>query len=293
MKIKFAQVLLIFTAALLSAQTVAVENFTTTQEDIVPLMPGATDVLRSALSANSVIQLTANRNTASYVITGTVTRFGAVRPVEKTSGGSSGSGSGNIAIQLFSFLSPIVQTANSGSRDSKAGAAPPADDNSPRVVISAQMTEVKTSRIVASESIQAVTWDEYLAKSVELAAAFINRLPFPDDAFAGVWEAVVEHGNYEDTYQITFRGGGSCFVEISSTDPRNRTSRQSAEGTYSYSGNVLTVNARFRNNEISYIRQIDWKTAINLAPDNRSFSLVIPVSHVSGSERVRAVFRKN
>jgi hypothetical protein len=82
-------------------------------------------------------------------------------------------------------------------------------------------------------------------------------------------------------------------VEISSTDPRNRTSRQSAEGSYFYSGNVLTVNARFRNNEISYIRQIDWKTAINLAPDNRSFSMVIPVSHVSGSERVRAVFRKN
>jgi len=289
MKIKFAPVLFIFTAALLSAQTVAVENFTTTQEDIVPLMPGATDVLRSALSANSVIQLTANRNAASYVITGTVTRFGAVRPVEKTSGGSSGSG--NIAIQLFSFLSPVVQTANSGSRDNK-GTAPAADNNNPRVVISAQMTELKTGRIVASESIQAVTWDEYLAKSAELASAFINRLPFPDDVFAGVWEAVLEHGNYEDTYRITFRGGGSCVVEISAIDPRYRTSRQSAEGNYSYSGSILTVNARFRNNEISYIRQIDWKVVINLSPDNRSFSAVIPVSHVSGSERVRAVFRK-
>jgi len=73
-----------------------------------------------------------------------------------------------------------------------------------------------------------------IAKSAELAAAFINHLPFPDDAFAGVWEAVAEHGNYEDTYRITFRGGGSCFVEVTSTDPRNRTGKQSAEGSYSY-----------------------------------------------------------
>jgi hypothetical protein len=224
------------------------------------------------------------------VITGTVTRFGAVRPVQQGSSGAS-SGSTNVAIQLFSFLSPVLQTGHIGSQNSRSGTTP-ADDPDPRVVISAQMTETGTGRITASASFQAVTWEEYIEKSTALAASFINRLPFPEDIFAGTWEAIIDHGNYEDTYRISFRPGGSCTVEITSIDGGGGTLRQNAEGSYSYSGDILTVNARFRNNTIAYLRLIDWKVMINLAPDRRSFNLVIPVSHVSGSDRVRAVFRK-
>jgi hypothetical protein len=280
-----------FATAFLGAQSVAVEDFTATQEDIRPLMSGATDVLRSALSANSVIQLTANRRNAQYVITGSVTRFGAVRPASETSG--SFSGSVNIAVQLFSFISVAGQTGHiaSQNRSGNAAAAEDAEAN-PRVVVSAQMTEISTGRIVASGTVQAVTWEEYLEKSSALAASFIERLPFPTDIFAGTWETIIDHGGYEDSYRLTFRSGNRCAVELTSIDNWGRTQRQSAEGSYTYASDILSINVRFREYPVAHVRLIDWRLMITLAPDRRSFNAVIPVSNASGADRVRAVFWK-
>ena len=292
------------------AQTVAVVDFTTTQEDIKGLMTGATDVFRSALNANSVIQLTTRSEGADYVISGTVTRFGAAERVTvaeateatEATGGGSVSSVINEAFRLFDFISlpgPLGQIRQMGQLGQIASQvmgggeqAQEAARDEKRVVVSAQMVEARTGRLAASGTIQAVTWEDYLSKAGELAAVFINRLPFPEDIFAGTWEAVLDIGNYEDTYRLTFMRGGAVSATVTSIDPSNKATTQSAEGSYSYAEDIFSVNVRFRGNAVAHVQRIDWRTVISLAPDRRSFNAVIPVSSVSGADRVRVVFRK-
>jgi hypothetical protein len=273
-------------------QSIAVEDFTTTQTDIRPLMTGATDVFRSALLKNSIAEISIDKRNAAYVITGTVTRFGPVQSRQETAKGGGGfSGSVNVAINLFNFLAPSLQTGHIGSQNRSDKAAKAAEAE-PRVVVSAQMIEAATGRIAASGTISAQTWEDYLAKADELALSFLDRLPFPVNVFSGVWATVIEHDGSEDAYRLTFFPGGRCTAEVVSTDAWGGEKHQRAEGRYTYNSEILSINARFDNAAIAGLRRIEWRVVITLAADRRSFSAVIPVSSQQGAARVQAVFRK-
>jgi len=113
--------------------------------------------------------------------------------------------------------------------------------------------------------------------------------PAPDNPLVGIWEGVIEHGNFEDTYLITLKNGGQCTIAVESYS-RSGTQKQSADGRYSFANGMLTIEVRFRDNTIPHLRNIDWKAIINQSADN--FAMVIPESNASGAKRVRTVFWK-
>jgi hypothetical protein len=275
--------------AALRAQSVFVEDFTAAQEDIRPLMGGATDVLRSALLQNTGSEYTASRNNAAWVISGTVTRFGAVKPPEQGKGGGF-SGSVNVAIQLFNFLAPALQTGHIGSQNNRGQPDPEA---APRVVVSARLIEVRTGRVAASGTISAVTWEDYLAKAGGLARELGRGLPFPQSAFSGAWTAVIEHSSgWEDTYRVNFRAGGQCGVTVTSVAPDGGESSRSADGRYTWNSEILSVSARFRDNPLPHLRRVEWRAVAVMDAGRQSFTIVVPVSDQNGAERQRARFWK-
>jgi hypothetical protein len=271
----------------LSAQSIAIDDFTAVQEDIRPLMTGATDVFRSAMAQNTLAEITANREDAAWVITGTVTRFGTVKAPDTKNGGNF-SGSVNVAIQLFNFLAPALQTGHIGSQNN----ARPNPESEPHVVVSARLTDLKTGRIVAAASVSTVTWEDYLAKTADLARELGARLPFPETVFAGLWDAVIEHGGYEDTYRINFRSGGQCNITVTSVDPSGKVNSHSGEGRYTWNDEILNINARFAETAVTHVRSINWRALALLAADRRSFTMTIPVSPAVGALRVGARFWK-
>jgi hypothetical protein len=286
-KIMFLCLFLIVNCSLVIAQSVYVEDFTATQEDIRPLMTGATDVVRSALLQNTVAEFVESPDSAAWVISGTVTRFGAVKPPDK---GGNFSGSVNVAISLFNFIAPILQTGHIASQNNRGRADPEAE---PRVMVSAHLTEARTGRVAAAGTISAVTWEDYLTKAADLARGLGRALPFPETAFSGAWEAVIEHSSgWEDSYRVNFRAGGQCGIAVTSAGPAGGVSSQTADGRYTWNGEILTVTARFRDNAVAHLRTIDWRAIAVLAADRRSFTMTIPVSSQSGAERLRAQFWK-
>ena len=330
MKIKLTVILLCAIPAFISAQTVAMDTFTAAQPDMYQLMPGMTDVLRSALSSTGRIVLTVNRSAAEYVVTGTVTRINQ---------GRYGQFSGNNASQLFDSVSMITDNANSDEMEVNPG-----------VIISAQVINIRSGNIISSRTIQAYTWEEYLRKAAAMAASLVNPIPVPPptapvtvtpapvitpapttapaastpapaasvpapaastpapaastpapaasvapstplDALAGTWEVTLNHGNFEDTYRLVISGTGSCTVTVTSVQGSTRRT-QTADGNYTYQDDILNLTVRFNNNTVSHISRIEWRATVSMASNRRSFNAIVPVSNASGATRVRGTFYK-
>jgi hypothetical protein len=269
------------------SQVIAVTDFTTEEALITTKMGGVTDVFRNALMKNNMIQLVDRKHheeimrelrlqnsgitnpnsakavgellNADYLIFGTVTRFGQTTITDST----------NVLAQVFGMVAKLEVNT----------------------VISAQMIDVETGRIVATGQINCATWNDYMNKVTGMAQGFIDKLPLPDGIFSGSWEGIVEHDGYEDTYLLTFRPGGRCNISVSSLDSQNRKNTQTAAGTYTYGGEVLNINANFRkNNTIPYLQKIEWRVMISLAGNQTSFNMVIPVSSQQGAKRNRVTF---
>jgi hypothetical protein len=284
MKRKILIYLFLVIPVFLSAQTIFVDSFTTTQGDINQLMPGMTDVLRSAISANRSITLTTNRNAAEYLVTGSVTRFGIVRQDNF---------SGNNAAQMFDSINKITRSDNTAEMQINPG-----------VMITAQVVHVRSGNILSSRTIQAVTWDEYQRKAEGLARALIEPIPppaaaaaavrpvVPTDALSGIWQATINHGNFEDTYRLTFSGGNRISVTVTSIDGSGTRRTQTTEENYTYQDDILNINVRFNNNTIQHLNRIEWRVMLVMADNRRSFNAVVPVSNAQNASRVRAVFHK-
>jgi len=157
------------------------------------------------------------------------------------------------------------------------------------------MVDVETGRIVATGQISCETWNDYMNKAAGMAQNFIDKLPLPDRIFAGSsWEGFVEHDGYEDTYLLTFQPGGRCTLTVTSLDSKDNEKTQTASGTYTYGGEVLSINVNFRRNQaISYLQRVEWRVMISLSNDQGSFNIVIPVSSRQGAKRNRVTFYRS
>ncbi len=71
--------------------------------------------------------------------------------------------------------------------------------------------------------------------------------------FIGSWVATVQYNGSFDTYHITLSANGSCRVKI-----ENDTAQQETTGNWSWDGTYFRLNAVFRNQTISYQRNIQW-----------------------------------
>jgi len=242
-----------------------------------------TDVLRSALSNNRSITLTTNRGSAEYVVTGTVTRysFGRLDNPRSASG-------------LFDSVNMAGRSGNSREIEVNPG-----------VAISAQIVHIRTGDIISSRTIQAATWEEYQRKAAGMATALIERVPPPaaapavarppsaapaappPDLITGTWEVTLDHGNFSDTYRLTFSGGNRCSVTVTSVDRSGARKTQTGSGNYTYQSDILNLTVRFDNNTISHLSRIEWRVRLALSKTRSFFNAFVPVSKNQGAARVR------
>lgn len=285
MKNLFLLVLLVL-PYLAAAQDIYVADFETEEAAIKSLMSGVTDVFRSAFAGNSTASLTTRRDSAAYIVTGTVTRFGEMSAPSAEQRSSAVSGSVNIAVQLFSFA---VQSGNKSRDGQNAGNKEKTTE--PEVLVYAQLEDAKTRRIVAASSIRCASWREYLEKSAALAADFVGRLPLAG-TLGGSWRGIVEGGTGEDEYILTFRADNQCTITVNSRDAWGETKTQTASGNYGYNGEILTIRVSFIERIIRHVSNIDWRAIPVFASDRSSFSVVIPVTAERSGPRERVTFRK-
>jgi hypothetical protein len=160
--------------------------------------------------------------------------------------------------------------------------------------VAIQMIDVQSGRVVGSGTLQPSSWNDYVNRIPALARDLVNRIPRQaENTFGGKWEASVEHDGLEDIYEIDFGADGKCTATIYSYDADNNETTQTAEGAYSLTNDVLSVNVNFRRGgTIRHLTRIEWKVAFSLNNDRNSFNIVIPETSQANARRVRATFIK-
>jgi hypothetical protein len=281
----FLSLLVLLPSIVFAQNVIAVADFTTEEKIIATKMAGVTDIFRNELVKSSMVALVDRKHheqimaelrlqnsgitnpnsakavgellNADYLIFGTVTRLGETSITDST----------NVLAQVFGLVAKLGVTTS----------------------VVAQMVDVETGQIVASSQLSAATWNDYTNKIGAFAQSFIGKMGLPD-LFTGKWEATLEHDGYEDVYEITFKPGNRCSFTVSSYDSKNVERTQTGNGTYTYGGEVLSMNVNFRKGSIPYLTKIDWRVMIGLNADKSSFNIVVPVSSQAGAKRVRATF---
>ena len=85
----------------------------------------------------------------------------------------------------------------------------------------------------------------------------------------GAWTATVEQNRSFDTYKINLTADGRCTVKVS-----NDNAEQETSGNWSWDGTLFKLTARFRNNKLSYLPNIQWSSVVNFTADNNSFNIL-------------------
>jgi hypothetical protein len=85
----------------------------------------------------------------------------------------------------------------------------------------------------------------------------------------GAWTATVEQPRSLDTYKLTLTPDGRCTVKVS-----NDSAEQETSGNWSYDGTLFKLTARFRNNKLSYLPNIQWSSVVDFTADNNSFNIL-------------------
>lgn len=152
-----------------------------------------------------------------------------------------------------------------------------------------EMIDVETARVIHSSRITLNTWREFDRRVGAFAKEFIDKLP-TENIFTGSWTAAVLHDGKIDNYTITFNEPNRCTINVTS-NINGTDIIEEAQGTYSYDGDFLRINANFRNSRIPHISNIQWVSVISVSGDNRSFNMLLEPTSAS-TNKIRVTFIK-
>jgi len=165
-----------------------------------------------------------------------------------------------------------------------------------------QMLDIETARAINSSRISLRNLEEFDTKVKQFADDFIQKLP-AENILTGTWVAEVIHSHTTDrnsinrrtvnsdiidTYTITFGTNNRCNIHISSFI-NGQEFIEYVQGTYTYDGSLLRINAVIRNSKIPHIGTIQWLSVIAMSRDNNSFNMSITANRGS-SQQMRATF---
>jgi len=145
-----------------------------------------------------------------------------------------------------------------------------------------QMLDIETARAVNSSRITLANVEEFNERVKAFAADFIQKLP-AGNIFTGTWSADVMHGDVIDNYVIIFGPNNRCRIEITSL-VNGREFAEDVDGTYSYDGEILRINAVLRESGIPHLRMIQWRSVVSMSADNTSFNMSIIPSRASNNQ---------
>jgi hypothetical protein len=273
----FVVLFVLLPAIAFAQKVVVVADFTTPDAAIEDKMPGVADVLRNELAKNNLIRLVDRSHFEQTFNELAQQRMGFTDP-------SSVKKIGAMFNADYLIYGAVTRQGNTDSNDVFGPGI--------TATVSAQMVDVQTGRILGSGIISPASWNDYLNKAPAWGRAFIDKIP-QTAAFAGKWEASIEHEGYEDFYEITFLPDNKCSVTVASYDPDNQELTQTAEGTYAWNSSILSINVNFRRvNTVRHLTKIEWKGAIDLNNAGNSFTIVVPSTTQANAKRVRATFNK-
>lgn len=126
------------------------------------------------------------------------------------------------------------------------------------------------------------------AKEAEAYAKAKQQNPFAKETYVTEFE----NGSKYDSYSVKFTSQTECTITVISEDTKGNKHIYSNSGSYSYGDNILSVNARFANQEIKHVQKINWKGQINFKNGYNNFYLMIPVTSNENAKKIRAEFRK-
>jgi hypothetical protein len=270
---------MLFPALAFAQKVVAVADFTSPDFAIESRMRGAADVVRAEFAKSSLVRLVDRSNFEQVFDELARQRMGFTDP-------SSVKRIGAMLNADYLVVGSITREGNTESLDVFGQGI--------TASVAIQMIEVQTGRVAGSGILQPSSWNDYAAKVPAAVRDIINKMPRQaENVFGGLWEAGVEHDGLEDIYEIDFKPSGRCTATVYSYDRENKETVQTADGTYSLTGGVLSVNVNFRRGgTLPHLTRIEWKVAFTMDNDNRSFNVVIPVTSQQGAKRVRASFQK-
>jgi hypothetical protein len=295
----------------LSAQTVAVADWTASDPAIQGDMTAVTDVFRAQLMENTLMDLAdGSSTTAPYTITGTVTRFGDWSDAAETAKNVDTSMKASDMIlplalaaipgwkrvprrvRVFGMVLTVgAANKNSASAAEKGAEAQEAKDAGRHGTVSASMKERATGRILASAVLDCHNYADYTNGIPDFAAKFTGRMPLPDAMKGVLWQGTLEHDGWTDDYSLTMGKRSKCALTVESKDSRGNVRKQSAEGRYRYRDGILSVNVDFHDRAtITWLTRVNWKFIADLSADSESWDAVVPVSSSPGAKRMRITF---
>jgi TolB-like protein len=167
-----------------------------------------------------------------------------------------------------------------------------------------QMLDIETARAINSSRITLRNIEEFDARVKQFADEFIQKLP-AENILTGTWVAEIIHSAVNDrnsinrkvvhtdiidVYTITFGTNNRCNIHISSFI-NGQELIEYVQGSYTYDGSILKINAVLRNSKIPHIGTIQWTSVIAMSRDNSSFNKSIRPNRGS-NQQVRASFIK-
>lgn len=317
-----AAILTLAGAALFAENTVAVLEFETKDADLKSKMPILTDIFRSELANTDAINVVDRANTdkalaeialqqsalmstsnvksvgnilnADYLVIGTVavldddpeTKTTYTTHEEEIDGGALGSVGKALIGEKAKKTRTVVDEHKETTQEK-------------RINVVVQLLNVETGSITASSRLDIPKWSEFSKYAEDLAKPLSSKLTVASklrkvdvDMFYGEWECEIYNNGVTDYYVIEFGDNNRATVTLESTSRSGKTTKAKGRGRYVYSEDdkvfALTVNNMAGN--VNHVIRINWKSIINPAKNNNSFTMTVPVSSTEGAQKVRGEF---
>lgn len=157
--------------------------------------------------------------------------------------------------------------------------------------ITARMIEVETGKILHSAKMNLNEWTDYEKKLPQFAKDCVAKMPIPD-YFVGTWQCFVSSDLADYEYHIQLKESGKCSVTIYTCDSAGNEVSQTANGTYSHDKDFFRLSANFRGATIENLKKLDWKSVYVFDGNKTSFNILVPADNTSTSSNIRITLVK-
>lgn len=156
-----------------------------------------------------------------------------------------------------------------------------------KLVVTARTIDVETAKILSSSKMSISTWNEFARRLPDFAKDCVKKIP-SKNRFVGTWEGSFTTNDGDEFYTVKFSDKNKCIVTLSMTNAFGDNEQYEGNGTYSYNGGILRVDARISEG-FGTPRKISWSSVYSFGETFDSFSILVKPAN---GKQVRAVFAK-
>ena len=129
---------------------------------------------------------------------------------------------------------------------------------------------------------------EKKARAVAAAAKAKEQNPFFNETYVTEFE----NGSRYDKYIVKFVSQNECSITVSSVNSQGVKAEFTADGSYAYKNQTLSIFARMKNDKVKHVQKINWKGMVTFKNGYNTFYLMIPVNSNDNAKKIKAEFQK-